>query len=51
MGKHTTIWVDGVKVVDMDDRTYNKAQMSRGLIGLYNENSLVAFDNIYIYRQ
>ena len=51
MGKHTTIWVDGVKVVDMDDRTYNKAQMSRGSIGLYNEDSLVAFDNIYIYRQ
>jgi Domain of Unknown Function (DUF1080) len=49
IGKHTIIWVDGTKVVDMDDPTYNEAQMSSGLIGLYNEDSSVAFDNVYVY--
>ncbi len=32
----------------MDDPTYNEAQMSSGSIGLYNEDSVVAFDNVYV---
>ena len=37
IGKHTTIWLDGVKVVDMDDPSYSStADMSGGYIGLYS---------------
>lgn len=44
IGKHTTIWLDGVKVVDMDDPSYSKtADMSGGYIGLYNEDASSAF--------
>ncbi len=48
IGKHTTIWVGGVKVVDMDDPSYNSAKMSSGFIGLYTEDASVGFDNVYI---
>jgi len=48
IGKHTTIWVDGSKVVDMDDPSYNSAKMSSGFIGLYTEDASVGFDNVYI---
>jgi hypothetical protein len=48
LGKHTVIWVDGTKVVDMDDPSYNSAQMSSGNIGLYNEDASVGFDNVRI---
>ena len=48
IGKHTTIWVGGVKVVDMDDPSYNSAKMSSGFIGLYTEDASVRFDNVYI---
>jgi len=55
IGKHTTIWVNtgggDVKVVDMDDPSYNSAQMSGGVIGLYNEDASVAFDNVKITPQ
>jgi hypothetical protein len=54
-GKHTTIWVntgsDNVKVVDMDDPSYNSPQMSGGVIGLYSEDASVAFDNVKITPQ
>ena len=48
IGKHTTIWVGGAKVVDMDDPSYNSAKMSSGFIGLYTEDASVGFDNVYI---
>ena len=48
IGKHTTVWVDGSKVVDMDDPSYNSAKMSNGYIGLYNEDASVGFDNVRI---
>lgn len=48
IGKHTTIWVDGSKVVDMDDPSYNSAKMSSGFIGLYTEDASVGFDNVYV---
>jgi Bacterial Ig-like domain/Domain of Unknown Function (DUF1080) len=48
IGKHTTIWVGGVKVVDMNDPSYNSAKMSSGFIGLYTEDASVGFDNVYI---
>ena len=50
IGKHTTIWVDGSKVVDMDDPAYNSAEMSEGFIGLYNEDASVWFDNVRIRK-
>jgi hypothetical protein len=49
VGKHTTIWVDGTKVVDMDDPSYSStADMSGGYIGLYNEDASTAFDNVSV---
>lgn len=48
IGKHTTIWIGGSKVVDMDDPSYNSAKMSSGFIGLYTEDASVGFDNVYI---
>jgi hypothetical protein len=48
IGKHATVWVDGSKVVDMDDPSYNSAKMSNGYIGLYNEDASVGFDNVRI---
>ena len=50
IGKHTIIWVDGVKVVDMNDPSYNSAKMSSGFIGLYTEDASVGFDNVYIAK-
>lgn len=48
IGKHTTIWIGGSKVVDMDDPSYNSAKMSSGFIGLYTEDASVGFDNVYV---
>ncbi len=48
---HIQIWVDGIKIVDFIDNNktvLNSTKMSHGSIGLYNEDSSVAFDNIYI---
>ena len=52
IGKHTTIWVDGTKVVDMDDPSYSStADMSSGYIGLYNEDASSAFDKVTVTPQ
>jgi hypothetical protein len=52
VGKHITIWVNGVKVVDMDDPSYSStADMSGGYIGLYNEDASTAFDNVAVTTQ
>ena len=52
IGKHTTIWVDGIKVVDMDDPSYSStADMSGGYIGLYNEDASSAFDKVTVTPQ
>jgi hypothetical protein len=52
IGKHNTIWLDGTKVVDMDDPSYSStADMSSGLIGLYNEDASVVFDNVSVTPQ
>ncbi len=52
IGKHTTIWLDGVKVVDMDDPSYSKtADMSGGYIGLYSEDASSAFDKVTVTPQ
>ena len=48
IGKHTSVWVDGTKVIDMDDPSYNSAQMASGSVGLYNEDASVGFDNVRI---
>ena len=48
IGKHTSVWVDGMKVIDMDDPSYNNAQMASGSVGLYNEDASVGFDNVRI---
>jgi hypothetical protein len=52
IGKHTTIWLDGAKVVDMDDPSYSKtADMSGGYIGLYKEDASSAFDKVTVTPQ
>jgi hypothetical protein len=52
IGRHTTIWVDGTKVVDMDDPSYSStADMSGGYIGLYNEDASSAFDKVTVTPQ
>ncbi|MGA8563439.1 MAG: family 16 glycoside hydrolase, partial [Nitrososphaeraceae archaeon] len=52
IGKHTAIWLDGVKVVDMDDPSYSStADMSGGYIGLYNEDASTAFDKVTVTPQ
>ena len=52
IGKHTTIWLDGVRVVDMDDPSYSStADMSGGYIGLYNEDASSAFDKVTVTPQ
>ena len=52
IGKHTTIWVDGIKVVDMDDPSYSStADMSGGYIGPYNEDASSAFDKVTVTPQ
>jgi 3-keto-disaccharide hydrolase len=48
---HIIVWVDGVKVADFVDNSVhqpNSPQMSKGSVGLYNEDSLVNFDNVNI---
>jgi len=50
---HIKVWVDGDKVADFVDKKIhqpNSLQLSRGYIGLYNEDSLVAFDNVKIRK-
>ena len=62
IGKHTTIWVDGTKVVNiwvdgtkvvnMDDPSYSStADMSGGYLGLYNEDASSAFDKVTVTPQ
>jgi hypothetical protein len=52
VGKHTSIWVNGVQVVDMDDPSYSSTgDMSSGSVGLYNEDASVAFDKVSISPQ
>jgi 3-keto-disaccharide hydrolase len=52
VGKHTSIWVNGVQVVDMDDPSYSSTgDMSSGAVGLYNEDASVAFDKVSISPQ
>jgi hypothetical protein len=44
---HIQVWVDGVKAADfVDDQTPNSYKMSSGYLGLYNEDSIVNFDNV-----
>ena len=48
---HIKVWVDGVKAADFVDKEIhqpNSPQMSSGYVGLYNEDSLVNFDNVKI---
>ena len=52
IGAHTSIWLNRVLVVDMNDPSYSRtADMSNGLIGLYNEDAAVSFDKISIDPQ
>jgi fibronectin type 3 domain-containing protein len=52
IGAHTSIWLNGVLVVDMDDPSYSRtADMSSGFVGLYNEDAAVSFDNISLSPQ
>lgn len=48
---HIKVWVDGVEAADFVDNKIhqpNSPQMSKGSVGLYNEDSLVNFDNVNI---
>jgi len=48
---HIKVWVDGDKAADFVDKIIhqpNSPQMSGGYIGLYNEDSLVSFNNVKI---
>lgn len=48
---HIKVWVNGVKAADFVDKKIhqpNSPQMSSGYVGLYNEDSLVNFDNVKI---
>jgi len=52
IGAHTSIWLNGVLVVDMNDPSYSRtADMSNGLVGLYNEDAAVSFDNVSLDPQ
>ena len=45
------VWVNGVKAADFVDKKIhqpNSPQMSSGYVGLYDEDSLVNFDNVKI---
>jgi 3-keto-disaccharide hydrolase len=48
---HIEVWVDGSKAADFVDNKIhqpNSLQISKGFVGLYNEDSLVNFDNVKI---
>jgi hypothetical protein len=48
---HIKVWVNGVKAADFVDKKIhqpNSPQLSSGYAGLYNEDSLVNFDNVKI---
>jgi len=48
VGTHIRIWVNGANVADFYDKVPNSPQMSYGAVGLYDEDSSVRFDNVYI---
>ena len=48
VGTHIKVWVNGVNIADFYDKIPNSPQMSYGAMGLYNEDSYVRFDNVYI---
>jgi len=48
VGNHITILVNGLKVVDTHDSTMSSKLSSAGSIVLYDEDSSVTFDNVYI---
>jgi Domain of Unknown Function (DUF1080) len=46
---HIQVWADGIKAADLvDNKIPNSNKMSSGYMGLYNEDSSVNFDNIFI---
>jgi Domain of Unknown Function (DUF1080) len=46
---HIQVWVDGIKAADfIDNKIRNSYKMSSGYMGLYNEDSRVNFENVYI---
>ncbi len=48
-GFHFTIKIDGITVIDMTDPLVNDPiRMAQGLIGLYEEDSSVSFDNVKV---
>jgi len=50
--KYWKTWVDGTKVVNMDDPSYSStADMSGGYLGLYNEDASSAFDKVTVTPQ
>jgi hypothetical protein len=45
---HIRVWINGVNIADFYNKIPNSPQMSYDAIELYNEDSYVKFDNIYI---
>ena len=50
VGIHIRVWVNGANIADFYDKIPNSPRMSSGAMGLYNEDSSVRFDNVYITR-
>jgi hypothetical protein len=48
VGTHIKVWINGTNIVDFYDKIPNSPQMSYGAMGLYNEDSSVRFDNVYV---
>jgi hypothetical protein len=48
VGTHIRVWVNGTNIADFYDKIPNSPRMSSGVMGLYNEDSSVRFDNVYI---
>lgn len=48
VGTHIRVWVNGANIADFYDKIPNSPRMSSGAMGLYNEDSSVIFDNVYI---
>lgn len=45
--QHIQVWLNRSKIIDFTDNNATK-QLDSGNIGLYDEDALVAFDNVYI---
>lgn len=47
VGNHIMVWRGAAKIADVTDNTMSLTLSGAGAIGLYNEDALVQFDNVY----